>query len=134
MDIKEYDNNRLIEFYFSNGLEFNDSKKYFGINTKSYVISENGKIVGAISISKYKDKNFIEAIAVDKKYRNKGNGKKLLDKALSLLDSPIYTISKNDKFYLNNGFKYTDEDIIDNNCKKCNKYGKTCFPKAMKYE
>ncbi len=134
MGIKEYDNNKLIEFYFSNGLEFNDLKKYFGVNTKSYVISENGKIVGAISISKYKDKNFIEAIAVDKKYRNKGNGKKLLDKVLSLLDSPIYTISKNDKFYLNNGFKYTDEDIIDNNCKKCNKYGKTCFPKTMKYE
>lgn len=134
MDIKEYDSNRLIEFYLSNGLEFSDSKKYFGTEVKSYAILENDKLVGAISVSKYKDKNFIEAIAVDKKYRNKGNGKKLLDKVLSLLDSPIYTISKNNKFYLNNGFKYTDEDIIDNNCKKCNKYGKTCFPKTMKYE
>ena len=66
MEFIVYDSNDLIKFYKNNGLEFDENKGYFGKNVKSYVILEKGKIIGALSISKYKNKNFIEAIDVDK--------------------------------------------------------------------
>jgi len=78
----KYDNNDLIEFYIENGLEFDSSKKYFGNEVKSYVILENKRIIGAISFSLYKDKKFIEALAIDKKYRHKGYGRLLLEKVI----------------------------------------------------
>ena len=84
MEFIEYDNNSLINFYIENRLEFDENKNYFGTNVKSFVIVENKKIKGAVSISLYKDKNFIEALAVVKKYRCKGYGKILLEKAINI--------------------------------------------------
>ena len=46
MNLLEYDNNSLINFYIENGLEFNENKNYFGTNVKSFVIVENKKIKG----------------------------------------------------------------------------------------
>lgn len=80
MEFTEYDNNKLIDFYIKNGLEFDENKGYFGDNIRSFVILENEQIVGAVSISIYKNKNFIEALAVAKEYRNNGYGKLLLKK------------------------------------------------------
>lgn len=65
MEIIEYDNNSLIKFYKENGLEFDENKKYFGTDVKSFVILDNNVIIGAISISNYKNKSFIEAVAVN---------------------------------------------------------------------
>ncbi len=126
-----YDNNLLINFYKENGLEFDNNKKYFGSNVKSYALVDKEKIIGAISFSMYKNKSFIEAIAVDKSFRKKGYGRLLLDKAIEEIDSPIYLISKNNKFYLDYGFKYDDSDLIDKECKTCSEYNITCFPKVM---
>ena len=75
MEIIEYDNKTLINFYAENGLEFSEIKGYYGTNIKSFALLKNNKIIGACSISIYKGKSFIEAIAIDKKYRNKGYGK-----------------------------------------------------------
>ena len=131
MKFDKYDNDSLINFYIENGLEFDEKKNYFGTNVKSFVIVENKKIKGAVSISLYKDKKFIETLAVDEKYRCKGYGKTLLEKAIKELEKPVYTISKVDEFYLKNGFVYDNADLIDKECKTCEEYNVTCFPKVM---
>ena len=100
MKFIKYDNKSLINFYRENGLEFDKNKSYFGINVESFALLENEKIIGAVSISIYKEKNFIEALAVDKEYRNKGYGKLLIEKAIEKLEKPVYTISKVDKFLI----------------------------------
>ena len=94
MEIIECDNKILIDFYAKNGLEFNEIKGYFGTNVKSFALFKDDKIIGAFSISIYKGKNYIEAIAVDNEYRNRGYGKLLIKKAMEKLEKPIYTISK----------------------------------------
>lgn len=133
MKLEKYDNECLINFYIENGLEFDEDKKYFGINIRSFALLKNGKVIGAVSISIYKGKSFIEALAVDKNYRNKKLGELLIKKAIEELEKPIYTISKANEFYLKNGFVYSNEDLIDKECKKCNKYNVICFPKAVVY-
>ena len=131
MNIIEYDSNLLIDFYTSNDLEINDNNIYFGINLKSYVLVDNDKIIGAVTVSKYKDVNYIEAIAVDKNYRNNGYGKILLDKVIDEFNDKVYIISKNDKFFLSYGFKNSNLVLIDDGCKKCDKFNVSCFPKTM---
>lgn len=134
MKFIKYDNKKLINFYVENGLEFDEYKAYFGTNVKSFVLLENKKIVGAVSISIYKDRSFIEALAVNKEYRNNGCGKMLINKAIEKLEKPVYTISKADEFYLKNGFVYDDTDLIDKECKAYDKYNVTCFPKVVVYK
>lgn len=67
MKFDKYDNDSLINFYIENGLKFDERKKYFGNNIRSFALLENENIIGAVSISIYKGKSFIEALAVDKK-------------------------------------------------------------------
>lgn len=131
MEFIEYDNNTLIDFYIKNGLEFDENRGYFGQNVKSIALLENGIMIGAVTISIYQNKNFIEAIAVDKQFRNRGYGKLLLEKALRELSVPIYVISKSDEFYISNGFEYDNADLIGTECKTCSEYNVTCFPKVM---
>ena len=50
------------------------------------------------------------------------------------MDTPVYAISKTDKFYLDYGFKYNDEDLIDENSKTCSEYNVNCFPSVMVFE
>ena len=134
MNFIDYDSNSLISFYIDNGLEFDENKGYFGKNVKSYVILEKEQVIGALSISIYKNKDFIETLAVDEEHRHKGYGKLLLKKAIKELEKPIYTISTADKFYLKNGFVYDNADLIDKECKTCEKYNITCFPKVVVYK
>lgn len=134
MEFDKYDNESLINFYIENGLEFDKSKKYFGTNIKSFALIENGKVIGAVSISIYKGKNYIEALAVDIKYRDRGYGKLLVKKAIEKMKKPVYTISKVDNFFLKNGFIYSNEELIDKECKNCSEYNVTCFPKVVVYK
>ena len=134
MKIDKYGNEKIINFYIINGLEFDESKKYFGTNVRTFALIEDEKIIGAISISIYKCKSFIEALAVDKKYRNKGYGKLLIQKAIDELVKPIYAISIENEFYLKNDFVFSNEDLIGKDCKRCNKYNVTCFPKVVVYK
>ena len=134
MIIIKYDNKTLIDFYIENGLEYDENKGYFGTGVESFALLANEKIIGAFSISIYKNKSFIEALAVDKEYRNNGYGRLLIGKAIEKLEKPIYTISKVDEFYLKNGFIYDDLDLIGKECKTCDNYNITCFPKVMVYK
>ena len=134
MEFIEYDSNTLIKFYIENGLEFDEDRGYFGNNIKSFALIEENKMIGAVSISQYKDKSFIEALAVDNNYRNKGIGKMLLEKAKIELAKPIYMISKVDEYYSKNGFVYDNADLIDKECKTCENYNVNCFPRVMVYK
>ena len=51
MKFDKYDNDSLINFYIENGLEFDERKKYFGNNIRSFALLENENIIGAVSIS-----------------------------------------------------------------------------------
>ena len=127
----EYDSNLLIDFYIKNGLEFDENRKYFGKEVKSYTLLDGETVIGAISFSKYKNINYIEAIAVNKVYRKKGYGKVLLDYVINELQTPVYIISKNNEYFLKYGFEYNDMDLIDKECKTCSEYNVNCFPKVM---
>lgn len=83
MRFDEYNNENIINFYIKNGLEFDENKKYFGTNIKTFALIEDEKIIRAVSISKYNGNSFIEALSVDKKYRNKGYGELLVQKAIN---------------------------------------------------
>ena len=41
MKFDKYDNDSLINFYIENGLEFDERKKYFGNNIRSFALLEN---------------------------------------------------------------------------------------------
>jgi len=56
MKFIEFDSENLIDFYCKNGLEFYENKKYFGTDLRSFALVDNDKIIGAITISKYKEK------------------------------------------------------------------------------
>lgn len=86
------------------------------------------------------DSNFIiEAIAVNKKYRKNGLGKKLIiesiKKVKQLEGKIIYLNSKEPLFFENLGFEY-EQGKVDffENCLNCSEYNVTCFPKVMKYQ
>lgn len=135
MELKEYDSNELIEFYSKNGLEISKEHSYLGSELKSFVIMEE-KIIGAITLSKYKNKDFLEAIAIIPEYQKQGISKILLNKAKELTNKELYTISKLDGFYLKNDFEYIEDnyEMISNNCKMCEEYKKNCHPKVMIYK
>ena len=40
MKFDKYDNDSLINFYIENGLEFDERKKYFGNNIRSFALLE----------------------------------------------------------------------------------------------
>lgn len=133
MNIIEYDSEKLIQFYKDNDIEINEEHGYYGTNLKSFAMIENEDVVGAVTISKYDSKNFIEVIAVNKDSRGKGYGNILLNKGIEQLDGDIYVISKEHDFYLKNGFEFIEglEYMISDNCQVCEEYNKTCFPKVM---
>lgn len=133
-EIIEYDNDKLIQFYITNGLEFDENRGYFGTDIKSFALLIDNKIIGAVSISIYRNKSFIEALAVDKNSRGQGYGNMLLSKAIDNLSGDIYAISKVDEFYLNKGFEYSNEDLLGKECKTCEEYNVSCFPRVMIYK
>lgn len=45
MKFDKYDNDSLINFYIENGLEFDERKKYFGNNIRSFALLMKMKIL-----------------------------------------------------------------------------------------
>ena len=133
MLVEKIDRGILIKFYADNDLEIDESHGYFGTNLESFAIIENEIIQGAVTISKYEDKNFLEAIAVDKAMRGKGYGKELLKVAVGNIDGSVYTISKEPGFYLKHNFRPVNnmDEMISGNCKVCEEFNKTCHPQVM---
>ena len=48
MKFDKYDNDSLINFYIENGLEFDERKKYFENNIRSFALLENENIILAL--------------------------------------------------------------------------------------
>ena len=130
----EYDSSLLMDFYDENDIDFAENIQYFGTEPKSYALFDGDILVGSITISKYRNVNYLEALAINKPYRKKGYGKLLLDKVINELHAPLYALSKNDDYFFKNGFKYTNVDLISKECKICSEYLVTCFPRAMVHE
>lgn len=131
--IEKCDSSKLIKFYQNNDLEIDEQHGYFGTNLESYVIYDNEVVEGAVTISKYADKSFLEAIAVNKTSRGKGYGKELLKYAIGKTNGSVYTISKLHDFYLKHNFRFAKnmDEMISGNCKVCSEYNNTCHPKVM---
>lgn len=133
--MKTYNNhNELIEFYNDNGIEIDNNTGYVFDPKISYIIEENKKLIGAITISDFKDGIFIEAIAISKDYRNKGIGKELLNKVIKE-NNKIFLVSKLLNYFEKFGFKETHEyNMLLSECEHCEQFKKTCFPKVMLFK
>lgn len=66
----------------------------------TYVAIDNGKVVGFVNFGynpfQLSHLPYIRAVAVDKKYRRRGLGKKLLSIALEKLDRPVWMLINDD--------------------------------------
>lgn len=133
--IQEYNSEELIEFYSDNGLEIDHEHSYLGTNLTSLALIQDNKIIAAITLSKYKNQDFLEAIAVLPKYRNQGLSNKLFKEITKDIKGTLYTISKNDDYYIKKKWQtITNEEMISDNCKTCSEYKTTCYPTVMKIE
>ena len=130
--MKIYNNHKeLIKFYHDNGIEIDNNKGYVFTPTISYIVEKNNKLIGAITISDFKDGIFIEAIAILGDYRNKGIGKELLNKVIKE-NNKIFLVSKLLNYFEQFGFEETYEyNMLLSECEKCKDFKKTCFPKVM---
>lgn len=112
-NISEEDFNRLYNLWVDNSVN-----KSFADYIKVFV--ENGIILGFITAKQFTDKISIGLIAVDKKSRSKGIGKKLISSIISIAAAnklPIEVATQADnivacQFYESMGFTLKDESYI----------------------
>lgn len=119
--IKLSDYQSLIEFwkmhYFVNEMDGYDRFRLFLKKNPnlSILIEDNGKIVGTVLGSFDGRRGYIQKLVVNKSYRKKGLGKKLIDtvvkklEALGALYIPISCEIGNTPFFGKSGFKKTDQ-------------------------
>lgn len=138
VDYKEHD--RLIPFYSSRGIE--ELKEYPTKPIFSYVMMNKGEIIGASTCSLNEGVYILEAIAISEKWGGKKLGSQLLHKTIQrakeLGAKYIIINSKNTYFFEKKGFEIVDRSYAPLSeyeyCDNCECYGKTCFPKIMKYD
>ena len=111
-----YNQNILENNFFSKKkIQFNEHKNWFKkkIKEKRFFICFLRNKVGYVRFEKIDKNNLSVSIAVEKKYKRKGYGKKMLSKALnkkSISKFNVFAIIKSKnliskKFFLNSGFK-----------------------------
>ena len=110
-------------FYQNNIVKFDDHKKWINLNIKKkniliYIFYYKKKIIGYSRFNKLKKNAFSISIVIDKKYRNKGFGKKLLELSIT-------------KFFSNNKGKIFSY-IKTKNLKPINIFKKNFFKKISK--
>ena len=136
--IKEITNHKgLIDFYKSCELEFSSSE-FVGTPLFSYIIETMDKIIAAVTVTEQNSNIVLDDLAVNKDYRNKGYGKKLLLKVLDRIKSScnikhVYIITKEPEFFSKYGFVPIErKDAPDFSiCFQCDQFQKDCFPIAM---
>ncbi|WP_291583899.1 GNAT family N-acetyltransferase [Clostridium sp. UBA6640] len=129
MNIRKYNENEInyiVELWcevskkshdFINPKYWEEKKEDMAIEyipmSETYVIEDNGKILGFVSMVD----NYLAALFIDSNYHNKGYGNKLLNFVKERRDEiQLNVYEKNKKaygFYLRNGFILKDE-LIDN--------------------
>lgn len=133
------DHNSLIPFYVSRGIEISD--EFENTPIFSYVTSENGNLIAAVTCSEVDGTFIIEAIAVSEEYERRHIGTELLNFAVNKLRemnaNNIILNAKNPALFEKNGFVVIrKEDVpVDSYsyCFECPDYQVNCFPQIMKY-
>jgi amino-acid N-acetyltransferase len=106
----------LINSHAAKGLMLSKTPyKVFSTIQNFFVAEINKKIVGCASLNViWRDLSEICSLAVNKKYRKKGAGKLLVDKALDkakkLKINQVIALTYQDKFFEKMGFKRVDKD------------------------
>ena len=124
---KEKDLDNIMEIWLKSNIEaHNFVDKNYWINnfdlvksmikeSEIYIYEENNKILGFIGLSE----DYIAGIFIDKEFRNKGIGKKLLDYAKDKKDKlSLDVYEKNNKamnFYIKNQFIIDEKNFDDEN-------------------
>ena len=141
MEFIEHNNHAsLISFYSKRGIE--ELTDYPNAPILSYKVVDGDKLVGAATCSKVDGVYILEAIAIEEKYTGKGVGSALLNVVLQKLKEmgakDIVINAKDTRFFVKNGFNIADRNDVPitaySYCLNCGEYGKTCFPKIMKYK
>lgn len=129
----------LVELFQESGLEIHiEDGKPPAMVTCWKATTEEGALVGGVSIERKKGYFVVGDIAVARDYRDEDIGTLMLEIAVERIKSlggeTIYIVAKAPKFFEKFGFTYlTEEDTPDIfNCKGCNQRGETCFPEFMK--
>ncbi len=84
----------------------------------SLLLEDRNKIIGTILASFDGRRGYLQKLVVDKKYRRRGIGNKLIDKAVKKLEKlgalyiPISCEAKNLPFFEKSGFKETDRVTV----------------------
>lgn len=139
MIIKEfYEHNKLIDFYISRGIEFNDDKIFPHKPIFSYVAEIDNQFVGAITICKENSDFILDEVAVIKEREKQGICTELINTVIDRIEkeygnSKLYLVAKNSNIFKNMGFDIIQrEEAPDfSECFSCPDYQKKCFPKIM---
>lgn len=119
--IKLSDHAKLTAFwkenYFVNEMDSLDRFKIFLEKNPglSFLTEDGGKIIGTVLGSFDGRRGYLQKLVVDKNYRGKGVGKKLIDLAVKKLQDlgalyiPVSCDTKNLPFYQKVGFKKNDQ-------------------------
>ncbi|MGN1269019.1 MAG: GNAT family N-acetyltransferase [Candidatus Aphodocola sp.] len=137
--IKEFNSHdKLVDFYISRGIEFNDDRQYFHPPIFSYIAEIDNTFVGAITVCK-EDNNFIlDEVAVIEGKERQGICTSLVNTAINRIeqeygDNKFYLVAKNPDIFKSMGFNIIkrDEDLSFSECFSCPDFKNKCFPEIM---
>ena len=139
MVIKEYyEHNKLVDFYISRGIEFNDNKQYPHPPIFSYIAEIDNQFVGAITICKENADFILDEVAVIKEKERQGIYTALVNASIDKIEKEygnckFYLVAKNPDVFKSMGFDIIQrEEAPDfSECFSCPDFKKKCFPEIM---
>lgn len=139
MVIKEfYEHNKLVDFYISRGIEFDDDKQYPHPPVFSYIAEIDNQFVGAITVCKENNDFILDEVAVIEGKEKQGICKALVNTVIDRIekeygDSKFYLVAKNPEVFKNMGFNVIQRDEAPSfsECFTCPDFQKKCFPEIM---
>lgn len=139
MVIKEfYEHNKLVDFYISRGIEFDDDKQYPHPPVFSYIAEIDNQFVGAITVCKENNDFILDEVAVVEGKEKQGICKVLVNAVINRIkqeygDSKFYLVAKNPEVFKNMGFNVIQRDEAPSfsECFTCPDFQKKCFPEIM---
>ena len=95
MVIKEYyEHNKLVDFYISREIEFNDDKQYPHPPIFSYIAEVDNQLVGAITICKENDDFILDEVAVIEERERQGICTALVNACIDRIETEYGDFSK----------------------------------------
>ncbi len=139
MEIKEiFNHEKLVDFYISRGIEFNDDKQYFHPPVFSYIAQIDGNFVGAITICKENEDFILDEVAVIPEKENQGICTALVNASIDKIvreygERNFYLVAKNPNIFKKIGFKVIQRKDAPSfsECFDCPDFQRNCFPEIM---